>query len=47
MNMNMKHKVVYTAIKVTCGWAGAVINRSPKDNMQSAIPIALLFMVVD
>ena len=25
--MNMKHKVVYTAIKVTCGWAGAVIRK--------------------
>ena len=21
----MKHKVLYTATKVTCGWAGAVI----------------------
>ena len=45
--MNMKHKVVYTAIKVTCGWAGAVINRSPKGNMWSAIPVVLLCMVVN
>ena len=24
----MKHKVVYTATNVTCGWAGAVIRKA-------------------
>ena len=24
----MKHKVVYTATNITCGWAGAVIRKA-------------------
>ena len=35
------------ATEVACGWAGAVINRSPKGNMWSAIPVALLCMIVN
>ena len=30
-----------------CGWAGAVIKRSPKGNMWSAIPVALLWVIVN
>ena len=41
------NEVGYTATQVACEWAGAVINRSPKGNMWSAIPIALLCMVVN
>ena len=41
------NKAVYTATEVACGLAGAVINRSPKGNMWSAIPVALLCMIVN
>ena len=33
--------------QVMCRWAGAVINRSPKGNMWSATPVALLCMIVN
>ena len=45
--MSATNKAVYTATKVACRLAGAVINRSPKGNMWSAIPVALLCMVVN
>ena len=43
-----KGKAVSMTTKVACRWAGAgaVLNRSPKGNMWSAIPIALLGMFV-
>ena len=42
-----ENKAGYTATEVACGWAGVVINRSPKGNTWSAIPVALLCMVVN
>ena len=41
------NEVGYTATQVACEWAGAVINRSPKGNMWSAIPVALPCMIVN
>ena len=35
-------KAGFIATEVTCGRAGAVMNRSPKGNIWSAIPFALL-----
>ena len=42
-----KIKTGYAATEVACEWAGAVINQSPKGNMWSAIPVALLCMIVN
>ena len=39
--------ILKTDTQVTCGWAQAVRNRSPKGNMWSVIPVALLFMVIN